>query len=203
VVINGAGAAGTAIMKMLSSKNSPFRVKNIIVCDSKGIVYSGRRGNTKEKKEIAQASNKNKLRGTITDALIGADVFVGVSKPNILHDKHIKSMNSKPIIFALSNPVPEIMPDVAIKAGAAVIATGRSDFPNQVNNVLAFPGIFRGALDAKAKRITEDMKQGAAIALAKVIKKPMANKILPNPFDKKIALAVAGAVAKSWKKKKS
>jgi malate dehydrogenase (oxaloacetate-decarboxylating) len=149
VVLNGPGAAGTAIIKMMIS----LGVNNIVACDSKGIVVEGREAQLSQYKiELAQITNKEKLNGSLKDAIVGADVFIGTSAPNSVTEEMIKSMNKDSIIFAMANPIPEIMPDLAIKAGAKVIGTGRSDFPNQINNVLAFPGIFRGALDARAKK---------------------------------------------------
>ncbi len=200
VVLNGPGAAGTAIIKMLLS----LGVKDIIACDSKGIVVEGREGGlNSHKTELAQITNKDKLSGSLKDALSGADVFVGVSAPNSVTEEMIKSMNKDAIIFAMANPTPEIMPDLAKQAGAAIIGTGRSDFPNQINNVLAFPGIFRGALDVRAKKITEEMKVAAAYAIASLISEDelSADYIIPSPFDKRVAEAVAKAVANAWEKR--
>lgn len=217
IVINGAGAAGTAICKMLlcigHDKTVCTSVKNIIMCDTKGIIEKSRAdikcdiecivANDKSKTvnaskvELAKITNKNNLKGNLADALKNADVFIGVSAPGVLKPEMIKSMNKKPIIFAMANPTPEIMPDEAKKAGAFIIATGRSDFPNQVNNVLAFPGIFRGALDAKAKRITNEMKIAAAYALANYITSPSLENIIPSALDKNVALTVAAAVKKA------
>lgn len=194
IVINGAGAAGIAITKLLLK----YGFKNIILLDSKGIIYDGRDELTKEKKEISKLTNFNLIKGDLNIALKGADIFIGVSKANLLTEEHVKLMN-KPIIFALANPIPEIMPDEAKKAGAFIIATGRSDFPNQVNNSLAFPGIFRGALDIRAKRITDEMKLAAAEALASIIKQPTTENILPYSLDKTVVPLVAEAVKKAYK----
>ena len=195
IVISGAGAAGIAICKMLVSK-----VKEIMMCDTTGAIYNGRTENMNPyKQEIAAFTNKQKLRGNLADALKGADVFVGVSAPGVLTKEMIKTMAEKPIIFAMANPVPEIMPDEAKEAGAAVVATGRSDFPNQVNNALVYPGVFRGALDSKATKITTGMKIAAAEALASCVV-PTADKIIPSPFDKGYMRKVAKAVMKAAKK---
>ena len=188
IIINGAGAAGIAITKIIYD----YGFENIIVIDSKGIIYKERENLTKEKKQIAEKTNSEK--GDLSSALKNADVFIGVSKPNILTKEMVKLMNSNPIIFALSNPVPEIMPDLAKEAGAFIVATGRSDFPNQINNVLAFPGIFRGALDSGAKQITDKMKLASAKALANLIENPEPEKILPDPFDKRVVPAISEAV---------
>lgn len=195
ITINGAGSAGIAITKLLLK----YGFKNIILIDSRGTIYDGRNELTKEKKEISKLTNFDLVKGNLEDAIKGADIFIGVSKGNLLNDNHVKSMNEKPIIFALANPVPEIMPDLAKKAGAFIIATGRSDFPNQVNNSLAFPGIFRGALDIKAKRITDDMKLAAAEAIANLVKNPSQENIIPFPLDKNVVQAVAEAVKKAYK----
>ncbi len=204
VVINGAGAAGTAIAKLLRcvghENNACIPVKNILMCDTKGIV-SKTRPDVKDapaKMDLANITNRHGLNGTLADALKGADVFIGVSVANVLTEPMVKSMH-KPIIFAMANPIPEIMPDDAKKWGAFIIATGRSDFPNQVNNVLAFPGIFRGALDAKAKRITNEMKLAASHALAAYVKHPTVENIIPSVLDKNVAKIVADAVKKASK----
>ena len=202
VVVNGAGAAGIAIVKLLLK----YGFKNILNLDSKGIIYKGRGDLNKYKKEIAEIlssacdfdyENKECVLGGLPSALKGADIFIGVSKAGVLKPEMIKLMNKKPIIFAMANPEPEINPDDAKKAGAFIIATGRSDFPNQVNNVLAFPGIFRGALDIKAKKITDEMKIAAAEALAGLIK-PRVDKILPEALDKSVVLKVADAVKRAY-----
>ncbi|MDW5298845.1 MAG: malic enzyme-like NAD(P)-binding protein [Sedimentibacter sp.] len=197
IVLNGPGAAGTAIIKMLLSLGA----RNIITCDSKGIVVEGREGGLNaHKSELAAITNKEKMKGTLKDAMVGADVFVGVSAPNSVTEEMVKSMNKDSILFAMANPTPEIMPDIAKKAGAAVVGTGRSDFPNQINNVLAFPGIFRGALDCRAKQITEEMKKAAAYAIAGlVLDDQLADDfIIPGPFNNKVADVVAKAVAEAW-----
>lgn len=187
IVFNGAGAAGIAVAKMLKNAGA----KNIIMCDTKGVIYKGRaEGMNKYKEEFAAETDSR----TLADAMKGADVFIGVSVAGAVTKDMAKSMNKDSIIFAMANPVPEIMPDEAKKAGARIVATGRSDFPNQINNVLAFPGVFRGALDAKAKQITEKMKLAAAKALAEMVEKPTEEKIIPSPFDKGVAKKVAEAV---------
>ena len=200
VVINGSGAAGMAIAKLLLclgyEKKTCTPVKEIILCDSKGIIYERRNDLNKYKKELAKATNRKKIKGTLEDALQGADVFIGVSVGGALKKEYIKKMADKPIIFAMANPVPEIMPDEA--KGAAVVATGRSDFPNQINNVLAFPGIFRGALDAKATQITCGMKLAAAHAIADCVAKPTKENIIPSPLEREVAKKVSEAVRKVW-----
>lgn len=192
IVVNGPGAAGTAITWLLRD----FGAKNITLCDEYGILYSSRDNMEWHKKELAETFNKEDVRGNLSDAVKGADVFIGVSKGNLLTTDMVKSMNKDAIIFAMANPTPEILPDVAKQAGAKVVGTGRSDFPNQVNNVLAFPGIFRGALDAKARKITKNMKIAAAKAIAGVISDDELNadNILPKPFDKRVKVAVSKAV---------
>jgi len=197
VVLNGPGAAGTAIAKMLMS----LGVKNIVVCDRKGILEEGRKDLEGHKLWLAKNTNNDNLSGSLADALKESDVFVGVSSANVLTEDMVKSMNNDAIVFAMANPVPEIMPEIAKKVGIRVIGTGRSDYPNQINNVLAFPGIFRGALDARAKKITEDMKIAAAYAIANLINEDELNEeyIIPNPFDKRVATAVAKAVYDAWK----
>ncbi len=197
VVVNGLGAAGVSITKLLMQAG----VKSMRLLDSKGIIYEGREALEGEKIALAKKTNQEKRKGGLAEALQDADVFIGVSKPNLVTPDMVRSMNKGAILFAMANPVPEVMPDVAKKAGAAVVATGRSDFPNQINNVLAFPGIFRGALDARVRFITEDMKLAAAYALAKAVKKPTANYIIPDPFDKRVAGLVAKAVKQAGKKK--
>jgi malate dehydrogenase (oxaloacetate-decarboxylating) len=194
IVINGAGAAGIAITKLLLK----YGFKNITLVDTKGIICKDRNDLNEIKKEIANITNLKCISGDLNMALKGADVFIGVSKANLLTEEHIKLMN-KPIIFAMANPIPEIMPDIAKKAGAFIIATGRSDFPNQVNNSLAFPGIFRGALDIKAKRITDEMKIAAAEAIAFLVKNPTTEKIIPFPLDENIVPTVAEAVKRAYK----
>lgn len=192
IVVNGPGAAGTAITWLLRD----FGAKNITLSDEYGILYLSRDNMEWHKKELAETFNKEDIRGNLSDAVKGADVFIGVSKGNLLTTDMVKSMNKDAIIFAMANPTPEILPDVAKQAGAKVVGTGRSDFPNQVNNVLAFPGIFRGALDAKARKITKNMKIAAAKAIAGVISDDELNadNILPKPFDKRVKEAVSKAV---------
>lgn len=198
VVINGAGAAGTAIARLLRcvghNPNVCVPVRKVYVCDSKGIISHSRTDLNPYKQALLNYTNPDHLSGKLEDALKNADVFIGVSRGNLLKTHHIKMMAADPVILAMANPIPEIMPDVAKAAGAAIIGTGRSDFPNQVNNVLVFPGIFRGALDAKAKRISESMKIAAAKALATTVKNPGIENILPDPLDKNVASVVAEAV---------
>ncbi|RNB83835.1 NAD-dependent malic enzyme [Brevibacillus nitrificans] len=196
VVANGAGAAGIAIIKLLVSMG----VKDVIMCDTKGIVYEGRPfGMNPVKEEMAKITNHDKIQGNLEDAMKGADVFIGVSVAGAVTAEMVSSMNRDAIIFAMANPVPEIMPDVAKAAGAKVVGTGRSDFPNQVNNVLAFPGIFRGALDTRATNINEEMKLAAVYAIADLItpEELSADKVIPAPFDARVAPNVAAAVAKA------
>ncbi|MDA8441863.1 MAG: NAD-dependent malic enzyme [Peptococcaceae bacterium] len=196
VVTSGAGAAGTAIIKLLMSMG----VENVIMCDSKGAIYEGRpRGMNKYKDEIALKTNRGMVKGDLAEALQGADVFIGVSVADAVTPEMVKSMAKDPIIFAMANPVPEIMPDAAKAAGAAVVGTGRSDFPNQVNNVAAFPGIFRGALDVKATTINEAMKVAAAYAIASLVSDAelTADYVMPKAFDPRLAPTVAAAVAKA------
>lgn len=198
IVVNGGGAAGIAITKFLLL----LGVKDVIVCDKDGILYRGGNFLYDSHRDIAEITNKNCKKGLLADALVGADVFVGVSKPNMVNAKMIKTMAQKPVIFAMANPTPEIMPDVAKAAGAFIVGTGRSDFPNQINNVLAFPGIFKGALEARAKEITEEMKLAAAYGIASIITDEELNPeyILPDPFDKRVAISVANAVKNACKK---
>ncbi|MUV39336.1 Malate dehydrogenase (oxaloacetate-decarboxylating) [Lentibacillus sp. JNUCC-1] len=196
VVANGAGAAGIAIIKLLHH----FGVREIVMCDSKGAIFEGRPYGMNEVKErVAEMTNKDKKEGALEDILEGADVFIGVSVGGILSKEMIKKMNDDPIIFAMANPDPEIMPEDAKEAGAQVIGTGRSDYPNQVNNVLAFPGIFRGALDVRATRINEKMKIAAAEAIASLIEDEELNAdyVIPNPFDSRVAPLVAASVAQA------
>lgn len=190
VVMSGGGAAGTAIAQILLT----FGVGDVVVCDTKGALYTGRPDMNAEKVKLAAVTNKSLQKGSLADVLRGAHVFVGVSAPGVLTSDMVRTMAEKPIIFALANPVPEIMPDVAKAAGAFIVATGRSDFPNQVNNALAFPGIFRGALDNQIAQFSDEMFVKAAHNLAAVIKKPTVEKILPDVFDKKVVAAVAKAV---------
>jgi len=198
VVINGAGAAGSAIAKLLRCVGHDpgvcVPVKDILICDSRGILCNNREDITPAKQQLLGFTNHQNVSGSLQDALVDADVFIGVSKGNLLTADDIRTMNKGPIILAMANPIPEIMPDLAIAAGAAIVGTGRSDFPNQVNNVLVFPGIFRGALDAAAARISESMKIAAAHALAGAVKQPTAEAILPDPLDHTVAYLVADAV---------
>ncbi|MBC8590423.1 NAD(P)-dependent malic enzyme [Wansuia hejianensis] len=192
VVVNGSGAAGGAIVRMLLD----LGVSNVIMCDSKGIIYKGSPTNNWVKEELAEITNKEDRRGNLKDAMVGSDVFIGVSVANVVDEDMIKSMNKDAIIFAMANPVPEVYPDVAKAAGARVVGTGRSDFANQINNVLAFPGIFRGALDARAKDINNDMNIAAAYAIANFIDESELNEeyIIPNALNKDVAENVAKAV---------
>ena len=194
VVTSGAGAAGIAIIKLLIAMG----LKNVILCDRKGAIYEGREGLNKEKEEMAKITNKDHEAGTLEEVLKGADVFIGVSAPGCVTQDMVRSMNENPILFPMANPTPEIMPDLAKEAGAAVVGTGRSDFPNQINNVLAFPGIFRGALDVRASEINDEMKIAAAKAIASFVTDDLlsADYIIPSALDKNVATAVAEAVAK-------
>lgn len=199
VVINGAGAAGIAIARLLKCMGTQENevctaVKDVIVCDSKEIIHSERQHLTVEKIELLQFTNKDNRKGTLKDALVDADVFVGVSKSNLLTAADIQTMAKDPIIFALANPSPEIMPEEAYRGGAAVVGTGRSDLPNQINNVLCFPGIFRGALDAGATRITMAMKLAAAYAIADCVTEPSREQIIPSVLDLSVSQKVAQAV---------
>lgn len=194
VVMSGAGAAGSAIIKLLIE----LGLKNVIMCDRKGAIYEGREGLNEEKAKMAAITNREKQAGSLADVLKGADVFIGVSAPGTVTEEMVKTMAKDPILFPMANPVPEIMPDLAMKAGAAVVGTGRSDFPNQINNVLAFPGIFRGALDVRAKDINDTMNAAAAHAIANLIDESelRADYIIPDPFDPRVKEAVSAAVAK-------
>ena len=194
VVTSGAGAAGIAIIKLLIAMG----LKNVILCDRKGAIYEGREGLNKEKEEMAKITNKDHEAGTLEEVLKGADVFIGVSAPGCVTQDMVRSMNENPILFPMANPTPEIMPDLAKEAGAAVVGTGRSDFPNQINNILAFPGIFRGALDVRASEINDEMKIAAAKAIASFVTDDLlsADYIIPSALDKNVATAVAEAVAK-------
>ena len=191
-VISGAGAAGISICRLLLKAG----VEDIILCDRSGAIYAGREGLNSAKEAIAAVTNRSMCKGTLADAMVGCDLFIGVSGPGIVTPDMVRSMADKPIIFALSNPTPEIMPDAAKEAGAYIVATGRSDFPNQINNLLVFPGIFKGALEARARRITEDMMISAAHAIAgRVSPDALApDCIIPSIFDKTIASVVADAV---------
>ena len=194
VVMSGAGAAGSAIIKLLIE----LGLKNVIMCDRKGAIYEGREGLNEEKAKMAAITNREKQAGSLADVLKGADVFIGVSAPGTVTEEMVKTMAKDPILFPMANPIPEIMPDLAMKAGAAVVGTGRSDFPNQINNVLAFPGIFRGALDVRAKDINDPMNAAAAHAIANLIDESelRADYIIPDPFDPRVKEAVSAAVAK-------
>jgi malate dehydrogenase (oxaloacetate-decarboxylating) len=194
IVLNGGGAAGIAVTRILLSQG----VKDIIMVDSKGIIYEGRKDVNPFKKEVAKKTNKKKLKGGLEEAMVGADVFIGVSKGNLVSEKIVRSMNKGPIIFAMANPIPEIMPDKALKAGAFIVGTGRSDFPNQINNALVFPNLFRGLLNGKIKKVTTKIKVAAAVALAYSIK-PKKDKLLPMMTDKKAGRAIAKAVMGSKK----
>ena len=195
IVVNGAGSAGIAITKHLFNMGA----NNIMLCDINGIICEGDDSLSEVHKYMATITNRDKKTGSLADAMKGADVFIGVSAPNIVNEEMVKSMADNPVIFSMANPTPEIMPDVAKKAGAAVVGTGRSDFPNQINNVLAFPGIFRGALDCRASEINEEMKIAASYAIASLVGDDELNPeyILPQAFDKRIGKAVAEAVKKA------
>ncbi len=189
VVINGAGAAGIAITRLLLTQG--FR--DIILIDSICSIYKGRKGLNKYKKDISLKTNKQKIKGRLEEVLVGADVFIGVSISNLVDAKMIKYMNPEPIIFAMANPIPEIMPDKALKAGASIVGTGRSDFPNQINNALVFPGLFKGLLEGWKTRVTMEMKIAVALAIAYSVK-PTKNKILPSILDRKVVDKIAEAV---------
>ena len=193
IVISGAGAAGVAIMKLLMN----YGARNILMVDSTGIIYKERpHGMNDFKMEIAKLTNQENLQGTLQEALVGADVFVGVSAPKLINHLDVSKMNKDAIVFAMSNPIPEIMPEEAKKGGAAIVATGRSDYPNQINNVLAFPGIFRGALDSRTNKITDLHKLKAAKAIASLLKNPTRSKIIVDALDKRAAKAVASVFNK-------
>lgn len=198
IVVNGSGAAGSAIAKLLVCSGQDRQLcqsaGEVIALDSQGIIHKKRKGLSPEKKKLARITNPEQKQGGLEEALQGADAFIGVSKGNILTAPMIQCMNQKPIIFALANPVPEIEPALALQAGASIVATGRSDFPNQINNALAFPGIFRGALDSKATRISNRMKLHAAYAIAATVPKPRRNYILPSVFEKQLVKNVSKAV---------
>ena len=194
-VINGAGAAGTAIAEQLLR----LGVRDLILCDKFGVLCDGDETLSKAHAEMAAKTNPNRLTGTLADALRGADVFIGVSAPGVVSREMVASMNAGAVVFAMANPTPEIFPDEAKAAGAAVVGTGRSDYPNQINNVLAFPGIFRGALDVRASDINDEMKLAASYAIASLVSDDelTADYILPKAFDKRIAPAVAAVVAQA------
>ncbi|HPA08623.1 MAG TPA: NAD-dependent malic enzyme, partial [Methanoregulaceae archaeon] len=201
IVVSGAGAAGYAIVRLLRcigySPDVCQRVRDIIVCDTQGIIHRNRKGlyANKYKFIIADETNHAGRTGGLAEALEGADVFIGVSAPGLLKAEMIRSMNDDPIVFAMANPVPEIMPEQARAAGAAIIGTGRSDYPNQINNALAFPGVFRGALDVHARKIDDDMKVAAAHALAGYVKRPARDHIMPPVLDRSVVKVVAAAVS--------
>jgi len=198
VVVNGAGAAGTAITKLLLR----YGFKDIIMCDSKGIIDGEKPGTAEYKKEVDKITNPRKVRGSLADAMAGSDIFIGVSAPDVVSADMVASMNKDSIVFAMANPVPEIMPDVAKEAGARIVGTGRSDFPNQINNVVAFPGIFKGALEGRAEQITEEMKVAAAEAIAGLVKPEELKEdyIMPEAFNPDVAERVAAAVKKLIRK---
>ncbi len=198
IVINGAGAAGISIARMILK----LGIGEVVLCDREGTIYEGAIYNNSEQKKMAKITNRSMIKGDLKTAIKGADVFVGVSGSGLLTEDMIKTMAKDPIVFAMANPEPEIYPDDAIKAGAAVVGTGRSDFPNQVNNVLAFPGIFRGALNCRADKITEEMKEAAAIAIADVLPEQelRSDYVLPDPFNRDVVRMVAKAVEEAWKK---
>jgi malate dehydrogenase (oxaloacetate-decarboxylating) len=202
VVVNGAGAAGTAIARLLRCVGHDpsvcIPVRDIVVCDSRGAIHAGRDDLAPYKHELLHYSNRENRTGLLREVLRGADVFIGVSKGNLLHASDITTMAADPIVLAMANPIPEILPEEALSGGAKIVGTGRSDFPNQVNNLLAFPGIFRGALDASATQITESMKIAAATALANAVAEPSGEYVLPSPLDRSVAPLVANAVAKAW-----
>jgi len=195
VVINGSGAAGIAVTRLLMAMG----LKKVILCDTKGAIYEGRENLNAEKAEMAKISNFERKKGTLEDVIVGADVFIGLSVAGVLTRDMVRSMAKDPVIFAMANPTPEIMPDEAKEAGAVVVGTGRSDFPNQINNVLAFPGIFRGALDVRARDINDEMKIAAAQAIAGLIsdEELSPDYVIPAPFDPRVAKAVAKAVAEA------
>ena len=197
VVINGSGAAGIAIARLLVN----FGMGDVVLCDRSGVIYEGRERLNPVKEEMAKITNKDGIKGGLADALRGADVFVGVSAPGVVTEDMVRSMAPDPIIFAMANPTPEIMPDLASAAGAAVVGTGRSDFPNQINNVLAFPGIFRGAFDVRARDINEEMKLAAAYAIASSVSDDETERgiVIPDAFNKNAFASVAAAVARAAK----
>lgn len=198
IVISGAGAAGIAISNLLTLAGA----KNNLILNSRGIIDPDDEKLDEARREIARTTNPNKVKGDLKTAMENADIFIGVSAPGILTKEMVSSMNKDAIVLAMANPVPEIYPDEAKEAGARVVGTGRSDYPNQVNNVLVFPGVFRGALDAKADKITDDMKLSAAYAIAHMVEQPTEERILPEAFNKDVARNVANAVRKSWEEKK-
>lgn len=194
VTMSGVGAAGVAITKLFLAAG----VREVLLVDSKGLIYEGRDNLNPTKKALASHTNKEKKSGTLANALVGTDVFVGVSQPNLVTKEMVSTMAPDAIIFAMANPDPEILPDEAKAGGAAVVATGRSDFPNQINNVLAFPGVFRGLLDARIPNVTDAMKLAAARALAKAVDSPTAEKIIPGPFEKDVSSVIAEAIKSAY-----
>lgn len=190
IVISGAGAAGIAITKLFLK----YGFKHISLQDSRGLIYEGREGLNKYKEDIAKVTNLEGIQGGLENAVVGSDIFIGVSKPDILTKEMVSSMNKDAIIFAMSNPNPEIMPEDALAAGAKIVATGRSDYPNQVNNVMVFPGVLKGALEGRVPKITNDMKINAAISLAGIVENPTTEMIIPDVFDERVADIVANAV---------
>lgn len=197
VVISGAGAAGVAIAKIIFGPDAPFSVGDVVLCDTVGAIHKGRTDLSDIKREMAEFTNAEQRSGSLWEVLKGTDVFIGVSKANVLDGTHIQSMNPHPIVLAMANPDPEIDPKLAMAAGCSIMGTGRSDYPNQVNNVLAFPGIFRGALDAEASSITPAMKAAAVRALADFVEHPTPEQILPEPRDVRVVPVVARAVAEA------
>jgi malate dehydrogenase (oxaloacetate-decarboxylating) len=195
VIINGAGAAGNSIARLLMSSG----ISNVILCDRKGALYRGMEARDAEKQAMAEVTNPYNIRGTLSDVIKGADVFIGVSAPGVLTTEMVQNMSKDAVVFAMANPTPEIFPEDAKAGGARIIGTGRSDFPNQINNVLAFPGIFRGALDVRAKEINEKMKVAAAYAIANSIPENELNEeyIMPKAFDREVQMQVADAVRKA------
>jgi malate dehydrogenase (oxaloacetate-decarboxylating) len=193
IAVSGAGAAGIAVTKFLQS----FGAKDVVLCDSKGVIHSGRSDLNSSKQEIARITNPRRITGSLADAIQGADVFIGLSVAGIVSQEMVRSMAKDAVVFAMANPVPEIMPDLAKGAGARVVATGRSDFANQVNNVLGFPGIFRGTLDVRASDINEEMKKAASMAIADLVESVSETSIIPSPLDKRVVPRVAEAVARA------
>jgi malate dehydrogenase (oxaloacetate-decarboxylating) len=203
IVFSGSGASAIACAKLIQSFGKLGHmpeVGDILLCDSKGIVGRARTDLNPYKREIAETTNRRGLKGSLADALRGADVFIGLSQPNVVTEEMVRTMNPQPIVFAMANPVPEIMPHLARAAGAVVVATGRSDFLNQINNVLAFPGVFRGALDSGAQVINEEMKVAAAMTLAAIVIEPVRERILPDPLDKSVGFRIGEAVAAAARK---
>ena len=192
-VCNGAGAAGVAIIKLLMA----YGLKNVIMVDRSGAIYEGREGLNESKAEIARITNPDNVSGSLADVIKGADMFIGVSSPGVVTKEMVESMAKDAILFPMANPVPEIMPELAKEAGAAIIGTGRSDYPNQINNILTFPGILRGTLDVRASDINDEMKMAASLALAALVEDPGPENILPTAYDERVAPAVAKAVAEA------